>query len=108
MPSLLRIPWISRGCTPAGGAQDRLFEGKLPKAIRVISPIAPFSEQSGSSALLFPLGTVWVISPTAPPSEQFGSSAYCSSLRTIWVISPIVLPVFGTARTPLRVLWTPL
>ena len=77
-PSLLRIPWISRGWTPAGGAWDRLFEGKLPKAIRVISPIStppPFLEQSGSSALLFTLRTVWVISPTAPPSEQSGSSA---------------------------------
>ena len=56
----------------------------------------------GSSALLFPHGAVWVISPTAPPLEQFGSSAYCFSPGTIWVISPIVLPVFGTARTPLK------
>ena len=89
MLSLLRIPWISWGWTSAGGARDRLFEGKLPKAIRVISPIAPLlrtvwvisptappSERLGSSALLFPLlGTVWVISPTAPPSEQLGSTA---------------------------------
>ena len=63
MLSLLRIPWISWGWTSAGGARDRLFEGKLPKAIRVISPIAPL------------LRTVWVISPTAPPSEQLGSTA---------------------------------
>ena len=64
--------------------------------------LPPLLGTTGSSALLFPHGAVWVISPTAPPSEQFGSSAYCSSPGTIWVISPIVLPVFGTARTPLK------
>ena len=85
MPSLLQIPWISQGWTPAGGARDRLFKGKLP-AIRVISPIAPPSRNN------------WVISPLVPPR----SSAYCSSPGTIWVISPIVLPMFGTARTPLK------
>ena len=87
MPSLLRIPWISRGWSPAGGAQDRLFEGKLP-AIRVISPIAPPSrnnlghqpscspsEQFGSSALLLLPRNSLGHQPTVPPSEQSGSSA---------------------------------
>ena len=94
MPSLLRIPWISRGWTPAGGAQDRLFEGKLP-AIRVISPIAPPSRNN------------WVISPLVPPRSSLGHQPYCSSLgtvwfisllflsHTIWVNSPIVFPVLG-------------
>ena len=43
--------------------------------------LLPLLGTTGSSALLFPHGTVWVISPTAPPLEQFGSSAYCSSLE---------------------------
>ena len=79
MPSLLRIPWMGRGWSPAGGAQDRLFEGKLP-AIRVISPIAPL------------LGTIWVISPLVPPRSSLGHQPYCSSLGTVWVTSPTAPP----------------
>ena len=80
--------WISRGWTPAGGARDRFFEGKLPKAIRLISPIAPpFSEQLGhqpscspteqfgSSALLLLPWNSLGHQPTVPPPEQSGSSA---------------------------------
>ena len=41
MPSLLRIPWISWGWTPAGGAQDRLFEGPQTSS----SPIASITKE---------------------------------------------------------------
>ena len=87
MPSLLRIPWISQGWTPAGGARDRLFKGKLP-AIRVISPIAP------------PSWNNWVISPLVPPQSSLGHQPYCSSLGTVWVISLLFLPRNNLGHQP--------
>ena len=87
-PSLLRISWISRGWTLAGGARDRCFEGKLPKAIRVISPIAPPSRNN------------WVISPLVPPRNSLGHQPYCSSLGTVWVIILLFLPRDNLGHQP--------
>jgi len=94
MLSLLRIPWISWGWTLAGGARDRLFEGKLPKAIRVISPIAPPPQNSlGHQPYCSSLRTIRVISPIVPPPQNsLGHQPYCSSLGTVWVISPTAPP----------------
>ena len=100
-------PGSARAGPRPGGTRDRCFEDKLPKAIRVFSPIAARSQNN------------WVISPLVPPRSSLGHQPYCSSLgtvwfisllflsHTIWVISPIVFPVFGTARTPLRVPLSP-
>ena len=79
MPSLLRIPWISRGWTPASGARTGFLK------------VGP-SEQLGSSALLPPpppTRTIWVISPVVPSQSNQGHQPYCPHLRTIWVISTV-------------------
>ena len=103
MPSLLRIPWISQGWTPAGGARNRFFKGKLPKAIRVISPFAPpFSEQLGHQLSCSPTEQFGSSALLLPPRNSLGNQPSVPPPGTIWVISPNVLPVFGTARTPLK------
>ena len=101
-------PWSAGAGPRPGGAWDRCFEDKHPKAIRVFSPIAARSQKN------------WVISPLVLPRSSLGHQPYCSSLgtvwfisllflsHTIWVISPMVFPVFGMARTPLRVPLSPL
>ena len=88
-------PGSARAGPRPGGTRDRCFEDKLPKAIRVFSPIAARSQNN------------WVISPLVPPRSSLGHQPYCSSLgtvwfisllflsHTIWVISPIVFPVSG-------------
>ena len=87
---------------PQQVAPDTGFSKVSSQQLGLPALLPPVLGTTGSPALLFPHGAVWVTSPTAPPLEQFGPSAYCSSPGTIWVTSPIVLPVFGTARTPLK------
>ena len=83
-PRLCRLSFEYPGSAGAGPRQVAPKTGYSKvsslKQLGSSALLLPLLGTTGSSALLFPHGTVWVISPTAPPLEQFGSSAYCSSL----------------------------
>ena len=89
---LRRLSFEYPGSAGAGPRQvapeTGTFEGKLPKAIRAISPIAPRSRNN------------WVTNPLVPPRSSLGDQPYCSSLGTVWAISLLFLPRNNLGHQP--------